>query len=293
MFEGMIVATITPMDREGSVDFPALERHLEFLVREGVDGIVCSGTTGEAPTLSKEENKDILRCTLSVCKGKVPVIAGTGCYDTKLTCQTTEEALRLGADGALVIVPYYNRPSPQGCIAHFSAVAQVGLPIIVYHHPVRTGLKLSADTLLEICAFPGIVGIKEGPGDIDLTMELARKTDKPILTGDDFTTLPCMSVGAKGIISVMGNIIPSEWKSMVDKCAEGKMLEALQIFRHYLPLCRSIFSETNPIGVKYALSIMGTCSSRLRLPLIEPADKNKALIEECIKIVQKINSQIF
>lgn len=282
MFKGMIVATVTPMGADGEVDFNAYERHVEWLVQEGVDGIVCFGTTGEAPTLSDEEKEKLLRLTVAICKGTVPIIAGTGCYDTRATCAATKEAMQLGADGALIIVPYYNRPTPQGCIAHFQAIAKIGLPLIPYHHPARTGVRLSADTLVEICEIPEVVAVKEGPGDVDLTMELARRTTKTILTGDDLTVVPCMSVGAKGVISVMGNLIPTIWKSIVDLYAAGKSEEALDLYRQYIPLTRAVFVETNPIGAKYAMSVLGKCTPHLRLPLMEPTQQNKLLIEEML-----------
>lgn len=282
MFKGMIVATVTPMDTDGEVDFNAYERHVEWLVQEGVDGIVCFGTTGEAPTLSDEEKEKLLRITVAMCKGNVPVIAGTGCYDTRATCAATRQAMQLGADGALIIVPYYNRPTPQGCIAHFQAIAKVGLPLIPYHHPARTGVRLSSDTLVEICEIPEVVAVKEGPGDVDLTMELARRTTKTILTGDDLTIVPCMSVGAKGVISVMGNLIPTIWKSIVDLYAAEKSKEALELYRQYIPLTRAVFVETNPIGAKYAMSVLGKCTSHLRLPLMEPTHQSKLLIEEML-----------
>jgi 4-hydroxy-tetrahydrodipicolinate synthase len=289
MFKGMIVALVTPFTEQQEVDYKALEKLVERLVEAKVDGIVCYGTTGEAPTLTEEEKREILTRTVCIAKGKVPILAGTGSYNTKESLRQTIEAKELGADGALIVVPYYNRPTPQGCIAHFQELAKADFPMIVYPHPARTGIHLSAKTLAEICEIPQVVAVKEGPGNVELVLDLCRLTSKPVLSGDDEMTIPVMSVGGAGIISVIGNLIPKEWKRCVDTYASGDPKKALEICRTYLSLCKSLFLETNPQGIKYALSLMGFCLPHLRLPMIEPQEATKKQIAQQMEEAGLIN----
>ncbi len=278
MFQGSIVALVTPFLENGAFDESAFRELVAWQVEEGTDAIVICGTTGEAPTLSQEEQLLTFQIAVEVAKGRTPILAGTGSYDTREAVRMTQEAKDLGVDGCLVVVPYYNRPTAEGCVAHFQEVAQVGLPLIVYHHPARTGLKLSAKTLAEISHIPGVVGIKEGPGDVDLVMELTRLTKIPVFSGDDLMTIPVMSLGGAGSISVVGNLIPRAWKELTSHCAQGNFKEALEIFQRYYPLCRALFAEVNPQCVKYALSLLGKCEPHLRLPLLQPREETKQQI---------------
>jgi len=287
----MIVALVTPFTEQQEVDYEALEKQIRRLVEADVDGIVCYGTTGEAPTLTDEEKRKILKCAVNQAKGKVPILAGTGSYNTKDSLEQTFEAKEMGADGALVIVPYYNRPTPQGCVAHFQELAKADFPLVVYNHPTRTGIHLTAKTLAEICEIPQVVGVKEGPGNVDLTMELCCLTSKAVLSGDDAMTIPVMSVGGAGIISVIGNLIPKEWKKCVSAYASGDAKLALELCRTYLPLCKSLFLEINPQGVKFALSLMGLCHPSLRLPLIEPQESTKKKIVQAMEEAGLYHSQ--
>src|SRR5579872_2469133 len=195
MFSGSIVSIITPFTAEKEIDEEALRELIAWHVQEGADALVCCGVTGEAPTLTDQEQLRVIQIAVAETKGAFPIIAGTGTYDTRVTIARTRAAQEAGAEGCLLIVPYYNRPTPEGCIAHYRAIAQVGLPMIVYNHPSRTATKLNASTLATIAEIPEVVGFKEGSGDIDLVLELKRFTDKAIFSGDDVMTIPLMSVG--------------------------------------------------------------------------------------------------
>lgn len=285
MFSGMITATVTPFHQNKEIDYAAYREHIAWLLSENVDGIVCFGTTGEAPTLTLAEKVTLLKETLAIAKGKVPVIAGTGSYNTQESVELTKTVMALGADGCLVVTPYYNRPSPAGCWAHFNEVAKVGLPMIVYHHPERTTIKHTAQFLAQIAEIPNVAGIKEGPGDPALVAEFCRLSSKPIFSGTDGLTLPCMAVGAKGVISAVGNVIPREWKQMVSAFAAGDPKEAYAIFSRNYDICQALFLENNPQCVKYALSLMNKCLPDLRLPLVEPTEASKQKLQEVIKSV--------
>ena len=280
MFHGSMVALVTPFTLSGDIDFDHLEHLIEWQIEEGTDALVICGTTGESPTLSEEEQELILQKAVKMTRKRVPVIMGTGTYDTRHSVKKTQKAKELGADGCLVIVPYYNRPTPEGCYLHFESVASVGLPVIIYHHPGRTGVHLSAKNLAQIAKIPHIVAIKEASGSLNLIKELASLSSIPLLSGDDLLTLPMMELGALGVISVIANLIPRQWKEFVSTLEKKDFIKGRELHEKYQPLCEAIFSEINPQGIKYALSLIGKCSSRLRLPLIEPKFENQTRIKE-------------
>lgn len=283
-FTGMIVASITPFTTSGDIDFQALKEHTEWLIAQGVDGIVSCGTTGETPTLSEEEFLEVVKTVAKTARGRVPILAGTGTNDTRKTVERTHKVKQWGVDGVLVIVPYYNRPSFEGCIQHFREVAKCGLPIMAYHHPGRTGVKLSAAMWAEVLSIPQVVGLKEGSGDSELVRELLPLTQKPILSGEDGKTLSLMQIGSAGIISVVGNLIPRDWKEMVTSIASSDVERAFALHHQYVNLCESLFIESNPQGIKYALSLMNKCTSTMRLPLVEPRESTKqAIVVELIR----------
>jgi 4-hydroxy-tetrahydrodipicolinate synthase len=282
---GSIVALVTPFQDSGEVDYKALEDLILWHVEEGSDGIVLCGTTGEAPTLSHEEKMEIFRVGVKGAKGKVPLIAGTGTYNTRQTVQDTESALKIGVDAALIVVPYYNRPTPEGCLAHYAEVSKVGLPLIIYHHPGRTGVKLSVDTLAEICSLPNIAALKEASGFLEITKELKSRVSVPIFSGDDPLTLPLMELGAAGVISIVANLIPRAWKKLVQDVD-------ITIQDKYADLCKAMVLETNPQCVKYALSLLGKCKPYLRLPLVEPRPSTKEAIEAAISLLREEQSRI-
>lgn len=275
MFRGTITSMITPFTETGEVDWKAFQELMEWQVEAKVDAIVCCGTTGEAPTLSMEEQFQIFKVALEVSNKRVPIIAGTGTYDTKKTVEATARAKDLGVDGCLVVVPYYNRPTPEGCIAHFQEVSKVGLPTIIYHHPGRTGVRLSAQVLSEIAKFPAMVGIKETSGGLDLMREIQALSEIPILSGDDTLAYAMMEQGAVGIISIVANMIPHLWSEMTSSFFAGDLAHAKSIDEQCRPLYQSLVIENNPQGVKYGVSLLGKCRADLRLPLVQPRETTK------------------
>lgn len=276
MFTGSFVALITPMTEEKEIDWPAFEELIEWQIREKTNGLVLAGTTGEAATLSSEEKLSLFKKGVEIAHGRVPIIAGTGVNSTQATVELTRAAKALGVDAALLVVPYYNRPSEAGCMAHFLKVAEVDLPFILYHHPIRTGVRLSVETMTRICEIPQVIGIKEASGDIGLGIELLQRIKKPIFSGDDLLALPHLSIGFSGTISIVGNVIPGPWGDFVRQPSR-------ESFFYFYPFCRSLLLETNPQGVKYALSLLGKCQADLRLPLVTPQSSTQNQIEEAFK----------
>ncbi|MCX6989941.1 MAG: 4-hydroxy-tetrahydrodipicolinate synthase [Chlamydiae bacterium] len=282
MLQGSIAAIITPFLENGEVDFIGFRNLVLWHIEEKTDALVICGTTGEGSTLSPEEQIELLRSAVREAKGRVPVIMGTGTNDTRVSARNTEAAKENGADGCLVIVPYYNKPTFEGCYEHFSRIANVGLPVIVYHHPGRTGIKFSAEQLSDLCLIPQVIGIKDASGDIQLAAEFMRISSASFFSGDDALTLPLIALGAKGVISVVANVIPGPWKELVASCIEGDYTRARVLLAKYLPLCNALFLETNPQGVKYAVSLLKRCEPYLRLPLIEPKEVVKEQIARAL-----------
>jgi 4-hydroxy-tetrahydrodipicolinate synthase len=285
MFKGTIVALTTPFNEQNEVDYQTLRDLLEWHVESGTDAIVLCGSTGEAPTLSDAEQISIFQEGVRICKGRVPVIAGTGTCNTQHCVEMTLAAKRTGVDAALVIVPYYSRPTPEGCFQHFQAISGVGLPIIVYHHPGRIGIKLPVKALLRIADLPHVVAIKDSTADLDHTIELIQQSSIPVFTGDDTLTLPTMAVGGSGVISVIANIIPREWKQLTSFLLKDQWKEGRELFNRFFPLVKSMCLESNPQCIKYAMGVLGKCSAKIRLPLIEPQETSQRQIEfELMKI---------
>jgi 4-hydroxy-tetrahydrodipicolinate synthase len=282
MDKGCFVALPTPFTADFEIDEGAFQRLVEWHVQEGTDGLLICGTTGEAPTLTEEEQRRLLKIAVKVAKGKCTLLAGTGSYDTRKAVLQTRRAKEDGADGALIIFPYYNRPSFAGCQAHFEEIAKVNLPLMIYHHPGRTGLRLNASQLAELCKIEQVFAVKDSSGDIDLLSELILSTSKSVFTGDDTFALALLAAGGSGVCSTVGNLIPREWKKMIWHMLNGELFEALEIYQRYFPLCKAIFLETNPQCVKYALSLMDKCEPHLRLPLVQPADETKKRLEEIL-----------
>ena len=277
-FCGSIVALVTPFTASGRVDVRKLQELVRWHIHEGTEGIICSGTTGESTTLNDVDRRKVLSACLEAAEKKIPIIAGTGTCDTKQSVHLTEQAQKMGADGCLVITPYYNKPTQQGCILHFQEISRVGLPFIVYNNPGRTVVQLQPETIATIGALPNVVAIKESTSDPKFLSKIRALTALPILAGEDTLTYEMIAEGAIGAISVVANIIPSVWKQMIHLALDGKMESARSIVDRYLPLCQVLFLETNPQCVKYALSLMGKCPLRFRLPLIEPQETAKEAI---------------
>jgi 4-hydroxy-tetrahydrodipicolinate synthase len=282
MFKGSIVAIVTPFTQEGEVDDRAFKELIDWHAEQGTDAIVCCGTTGEAPTLSSEEQQHIFKTALDVSKKRVPIIAGTGTYDTRKTVERTRKAKELGVAGCLVVVPYYSRPTPEGCIAHYAEVSKVGLPIIVYHHPGRTGVSLSAEALAEVAKLSSVVAIKEASGGLELIQEIQQISEIPIFSGDDTLTFAMMELGAVGGISIVANVIPKAWSEMIQSFLQGNKERARELNAQYAPLFQAMVMETNPQCIKYAVSLLGKCKPCLRLPLLEPRKTNKLKILQAL-----------
>ncbi len=286
MFTGIYTAIVTPF-RNGVLDESALERLVKAQVQGGVDGIVPVGTTGESPTLDYEEHVRVIELAVQFAQGRVKVLAGTGGNSTSEAIYLTKAAEEEGADGSLQVAPYYNKPTQEGLFQHFSAIAAATkLPILLYSIPGRCGIEIGIDTVKRLAAaHKNIVGIKEAGGNADRVSQLraALGLKFEILSGDDSLTLPFMSVGANGVISVASNVIPREVSRMVRAFAAGKMAEAQKLHAKFYPLFKDLFIETNPVPVKAALAMMGLVQEEYRLPLVPMSAPNKAVLKATLQ----------
>lgn len=285
MFTGSIVAIVTPF-RNDAIDEEKLRELVEFQIASGTDGIVPCGTTGEASTLDYAEHDRVIEIVVQQVKGRVPVIAGTGSNSTTEAIEMTAHAKRIGADGALLVTPYYNKPSQEGLYRHYRAIADaVALPQVLYNVPGRTGVNLLPETVARLAEISNIVAIKEATGSLQQASEvLALCGDKlDLLSGDDFITFPMMACGAKGVISVVANIMPKEVATLVDAFVAGKMEEARKLHLKLLKIANAMFIETNPVPVKTAVALMGMASDEVRLPLAPMADANRAKLAAVMK----------
>ncbi len=287
-FSGSFVALITPFTSDGEIDYPAFEELVRWHIDAKTDGIVCCGTTGECPTLSEPEKINLLRRCVNISKGQVPIILNSGSNDTRQSVLLTQKAKDLGADGALVVVPYYNRPTMLGCTLHFQEVDKVGLPLILYHHPKRTGTKLNLETVQEIAKLPTIVAIKEASGELSFAQKLKETCEIDILSGDDEKTFDLMKMRCSGTISIVGNIIPQEYRNYIRAFLDRDTQKAEEYFYQYKSLIQTLSLEVNPQCVKYGLSLMGKCRPCFRLPLIEPQLETKKQIELALSQMQII-----
>ncbi len=267
MFTGSLVALVTPF-RSGKVDVACLEDLVEMHVEAGTSGLVPCGTTGESATLSHEEHELVIETVVKRADGRIPILAGTGSNSTSEAVRLTRFAKEAGADGALLITPYYNKPTQRGLLAHFEAVAkETDLPIILYNVPSRTGVNMLPQTVIDCARLPNIVGIKEASGSIDASVEILRGSGLTVLSGDDSLTLPLMSVGAKGVISVAANVAPKMMVDLVDLASAGDFSGARELHLRLYPLFKALFVETNPIPVKAAMAILGKIGTEIRSPL--------------------------
>jgi len=278
MFSGSMAAMITPF-RDGRIDVEALERLIEFQVQNGTAAIVPCGSTGESATLTHDEHAEVVRLVVKCVRGRVPVIAGTGSNSTTEAIALTRAAKEAGADAALLISPYYNKPTQEGIYRHYRAVAEsTRFPLIVYNIPGRTASKIEAPTIARLAELEQIVGLKEATGSLDETQEVIRLCGEKIdvYSGDDSLTLPIMAVGGVGVISVVANVMPKESAEMVAACRCSDWDTARRLHYRLLPLMRALFLETNPIPVKAALAMMGYCRDEVRLPLLPMSEAPRA-----------------
>jgi 4-hydroxy-tetrahydrodipicolinate synthase len=268
MFAGLTVAMITPF-RDGQVDFPALLKLVDWHVEQGTDCLVPVGTTGESPTLDHEEHERVIAAVTERAAGRIKVMPGTGSNNTREAIRLTKFAKRVGATGALLIGPYYNKPTQEGYYRHFAAVAEaVDLPLVLYNIPGRTASNILPETMARLARLGPIVGVKESTGSLDQASQIAALCDLTILSGDDSLTLPLMSIGARGVVSVVGNLVPRDMKALIRAIEAGQMAEALRWHRQLFPLCRDLLgAATNPIPIKTAMKLLGRDSGELRLPM--------------------------
>lgn len=281
-FHGSIVALATPF-RKGKVDEKTLRKLVLYHLKAGTDGIVPVGTTGESPTLSHKEHQRVIEIVVETAHRQVPVIAGTGSNSTDEAISLTKFAKKVGADGALMVTPYYNKPTQEGLFRHYAAVAKaVDIPIVLYNVPGRTSVALSPETVARLSKISNIVGIKEATGSMDQTSHILSLCDITVLSGDDSLTLPLLALGAKGVISVIANIVPEVVAEMIDAYFAGRFQRAKELHYKMFPLCRALFIETNPIPVKKAMGLLGLCSEELRLPLCPMQAQNEKILAQAM-----------
>ena len=267
--------------REGRLDEPRLREQIEFQIKGGIDGLVPVGTTGESPTLDFPEHERVIELTVEATRGRIPVIAGTGANATTEAIELHSFARKAGAAACLSVNPYYNKPTQEGLYRHFMTLAdRVDLPIVLYNIPGRTGITMTPQTVARLNSHPNIVAIKEATGSLDMASEIMSLCDITVLSGDDSLTLPLMSIGAKGIISVASNLLPREIKAMTKLVLAGNFAEAQTIHHRLFPLIKTLFLDGNPAGIKHAMKVVGLDSGELRLPLWEASEATKKLIEE-------------
>jgi 4-hydroxy-tetrahydrodipicolinate synthase len=282
----LLTAMVTPFDARGEVNYQQAKKLALSLLDSGSDGVVVSGTTGESPTLSREEKLRLFAEIKSAIADHGVVVAGTGNYDTRESQELTKEAERIGVDACLLVVPYYNRPTQQGLWEHFKAIAQsTTLPCIIYNVPSRTVTNLAADTLIKLSQIDNIVGVKEASGNLGQIAEIIQgiREDFLVYSGNDSDTFPILALGGYGVISVASHLVGIQIKDMMEKFLNGKPQEAAKIHRYLLPLVNALFIVSNPVPVKWALNYVGFPVGKPRLPLVEPDEKSAALIKATLK----------
>ncbi|HJW24068.1 MAG TPA: 4-hydroxy-tetrahydrodipicolinate synthase [Rhodocyclaceae bacterium] len=286
MITGSIVAIVTPMQEDGSLDYAALRKLVDFHVQEGTDGIVIVGTTGESPTVDVEEHCELIRVTVEHAAGRIPVIAGTGANSTAEAIELTEFAKKAGADAALSVVPYYNKPTQEGLYRHFKSIAEaVDLPVLLYNVPGRTVADMANDTVLRLAQVPGIIGIKDATGNLDRACDLIARAPKgfALYSGDDMTCVASIMLGFHGNISVTANVAPRLMHEMCVAAARGEVQKAREIHFKLLGLHRDLFCEANPIPVKWAVQEMGLIPGGIRLPLTTLSESNRERVRAAMR----------
>jgi len=283
-FAGLTVALTTPF-RDGAVDYAALAKTVDWHVSQGTDCLAPVGTTGESPTLDHDEHEKVIATVVERAAGKIKVMAGTGSNCTREAISLTKFAKKAGADGALMVGPYYNKPTQEGYYRHFKAIAdEVGLPIVLYNIPGRTGSSMTPETIARLAEHPVVVAIKEATGSLDQASQVIALTDLTLLSGDDSLTVPLMSVGGSGVVSVVGNVVPADMKALVVAFREGRVADAMRWHHKLFGLARDLLGiATNPIPVKTALKILGRDTGDLRLPMCSLDDAGEHKVREALK----------
>lgn len=285
-FQGAYTAMVTPFDRNGKVDEEGLRANVNFQIEKGIHGLVPVGTTGECATLSYEEHNRVTEVTVDAARGKVPVLAGTGSNSTWEAIMLTKHAKEVGADGALIVVPYYNKPTQAGLYEHYKKIAEeVDIPQVIYNIPSRTGVNMEAETVARLAEIGNIVGIKEASCNMDQVMriiDLTRGRDFSMISGEDSLTLSILGLGGEGVISVASNIVPDRIAKLVDTFMAGDLETSRRIHFELMPLFKAMFIETNPGPVKAAMEMMGMAAGNLRLPLVEMRPENREKLRKVL-----------
>jgi len=281
--EGSMVALVTPF-AGGEVDFDSLGKLIDYQLENGTQALVPCGTTGESPTLTHEEHDRVIEFTVERARGRVPVIAGTGSNSTEEALRLTKHAKSVGATACLVVNPYYNKPTQQGMYEHIKAIGNIGLPIVLYNNPWRCGVELTAKTIAQVYQdVPMVVADKEATGRLNLASAISNRCDITILSGDDSLTVPLCSVGAKGVVSVLANLLPREIRNLCDAIAANDLGEACRQHLRLFPLFKAMFVETNPIPIKAAMAMAGMIENELRLPLMPLTDENRQWLAKMVR----------
>ncbi len=282
--KGVYTAIATPFKQNGSVDYEAFQSLIEEQIASGVSGLVPVGTSGESPTLNMQEHSEVISAAVKIANGRCKIMAGSGANSTAEAIELTKRAKDDGADCSLQVTPYYNKPTQEGLYRHFSTIADsCGLPIVLYNVPGRTGIPIAVDTIVRLVKNENVIGVKEAGGSVDRVSEILNLCQTDIMCGDDSLTVPMISVGAKGVISVASNVIPAEMSKMVAACLAGDFAAARQIHAKYYSLFKNLFVESNPIPVKAALAMLGKMEEVYRLPLCPMAPKNREILQNTLK----------
>lgn len=285
MFEGAYTAIVTPFTRDGQVDYARFRDLIEAQIAGGIDGLVPVGTTGESPTLDVQEHEKVIEVAIEAARRRVKIIAGTGANSTAEALELTRHAQQAGADGTLQVTPYYNKPNNLGLVRHFSAVADLGLPVVLYNVPGRSGREIPVEVVVELARHPKVVCIKEAGGSADRVSQILTRCEIEVLSGDDGLTLPMMIIGAVGVISVASNVAPRPVADLVHHALAGRWNEARALHLKYYRLFSDLFLDTNPIPVKTALALMGRIEEAFRLPMCEMSEPLKKKLAETLKSV--------
>ena len=289
MFTGTYTALVTPFNRDGSVDYVKLRALVEWQIAEGVDGVVPVGTTGESPTLEYDEHHRVIGEVAQAAAGRIKVIAGTGANSTAEALMLTREALAQGVDATLQVCPYYNKPSQEGLYRHFSTVADLGLPVVLYNIPGRSGREIAVETVARLAGHGKIVAIKEAGGSVERVSAILDACGLTVLSGDDMLTLPMMSVGAQGVVSVASNLVPGLVGDLVRAATRGDLAAAGCLHARLYHLFRDLFIDTNPVPVKCAMAMTGRIEEIYRLPLCETSDKVRQQLRQTLRELQLID----
>ncbi|RJS62336.1 4-hydroxy-tetrahydrodipicolinate synthase [Bacillus sp. PK3_68] len=285
-FGQILTAMVTPFEQNGEIDFHATENLINYLINNGTDGLVVAGTTGESPTLTTEEKVELFKFVVEVVNGRVPVIAGTGSNNTRASIHLTKLAEEAGVDGIMLVVPYYNKPSQEGLYQHFKAIAEsTSLPVMLYNIPGRSVVNMSVETVVRLAQIPNIVSIKDASGNLDAMTEIISQTpdDFSLYSGDDGLTLPVLSIGGTGVISVASHVIGNEMQRMIENFRNGKLREAALAHRHLLPIVKALFAAPSPSPVKAALNLNGIPVGGVRLPMVPLNEEEKADLQQALQ----------